>query len=164
LIWVNSIELDNYFKNIILLLEKKTMAYLFINTVLDKEIEIALFDEKRVVDSLRIQSETISQITLKSIEEILKKNNLKLNDLKGILVVKGPGPFTSIRLGLSIANTFSYILKIPAYGIKISDLKNLNDLVKIFSKKLKKIKDFKLVSPFYLKAPNISKPKLKISF
>ena len=50
--------------------------------------------------------------TMPMIEEIFKENNLNVNDLKKIIVVNGPGSFTGIRIGVSIAKTMAYALKI----------------------------------------------------
>jgi len=38
---------------------------------------------------------------------------LKLSDLEGIVVYKGPGSFTGLRIGMSMANALAYSLKIP---------------------------------------------------
>ncbi len=40
-----------------------------------------------------------------------------LKQLEGILVIKGPGRFTSIRLGLSVAKAFASVLGAPLYGL-----------------------------------------------
>ncbi len=53
-----------------------------------------------------------SVYTMPMIEEIFKENNLNIRDLKKIIVVNGPGSFTGIRIGLSIAKTMAYALKI----------------------------------------------------
>lgn len=50
--------------------------------------------------------------TMPMIEELFKENNLDVHDLKKIIVVNGPGSFTGIRIGLSIAKTIAYALKI----------------------------------------------------
>ena len=50
--------------------------------------------------------------TMPMIEEIFKENNLNVKDLKKIIVVNGPGSFTGIRIGLSIAKTMAYALNI----------------------------------------------------
>ena len=46
------------------------------------------------------------------IDELFKENNLDIKDLTKIIVVNGPGSFTGIRIGLSIAKTMAYALKI----------------------------------------------------
>ena len=53
-----------------------------------------------------------SVFTMPMIEEIFKENNLDIKKLKKIIVVNGPGSFTGIRIGLSIAKTMAYALNI----------------------------------------------------
>lgn len=53
----------------------------------------------------------LSVFTLSKIEEMLRNNNLKANDIDKILVVNGPGSFTGIRIGVTIAKTYAYSLK-----------------------------------------------------
>ena len=56
-----------------------------------------------------------AQIVLPLIEEILKKHNLRLKDISAIHINPGPGSFTGIRVGLTIASTLAFLLKIPLY-------------------------------------------------
>ena len=42
---------------------------------------------------------------------MLKQNNLEPNDIDKIIVVNGPGSFTGIRVGVTIAKTYAYSLK-----------------------------------------------------
>lgn len=59
-----------------------------------------------------------SQVLLPAIEELLVKNNLSLGDLTQIKVKRGPGSFTGIRVGLSVANALGKLLDIPINGRK----------------------------------------------
>lgn len=54
-----------------------------------------------------------AQIVLLLIEKILEKKKIKLTDITEIQVTPGPGSFTGIRVGLTVANTLAYLLKIP---------------------------------------------------
>lgn len=47
---------------------------------------------------------------LSAIDFILKRNNLKLEQIEKIKANPGPGSFTGIRVGLSIANALNYAL------------------------------------------------------
>lgn len=62
---------------------------------------------KRTLDKKR------AQVVLPIIEELLLENGLKPADLTGIRVNAGPGSFTGLRVGVSIANTLGIFLKIP---------------------------------------------------
>ena len=56
------------------------------------------------------------------IEQTLKTAGLAYPDLTHMACVVGPGGFTSIRSGVTIANVMSHELKIPLAGIHLSDL------------------------------------------
>ena len=47
------------------------------------------------------------------IEEIFQENNLKMNDLDAVAVSKGPGSYTGLRIGVSVAKGLCYALDIP---------------------------------------------------
>lgn len=57
-----------------------------------------------------------TQLILSAIDSILRKNKMSLKELNAIEVQKGKGSLTGIRVGMAIANTFSFLLKIPVYG------------------------------------------------
>ncbi|MBI4080323.1 MAG: tRNA (adenosine(37)-N6)-threonylcarbamoyltransferase complex dimerization subunit type 1 TsaB [Candidatus Levybacteria bacterium] len=54
-----------------------------------------------------------AQVVLSMIDALLKKNKKKLGDLTAIRVNSGPGSFTGLRVGVSIANTLGFALNIP---------------------------------------------------
>lgn len=56
------------------------------------------------------------QSVLILIDKILSGNNLIPKDLDEIEVNPGPGSFTGIRVGVSIANTLAQTLQIPLNG------------------------------------------------
>lgn len=53
----------------------------------------------------------LSSLALKKISEMITNNGLTPNDIDKIIVVNGPGSFTGIRVGVTIAKTFAYSLK-----------------------------------------------------
>lgn len=103
-----------------------------------------------------------SEKLLPAIDQLLKVNKVELIDLKGILVVSGPGGFTALRIGIMTANTLSFALKIPVVGVKLSEFESLQSLIKIGLSKMKKAKQDSLVLPYYGCEPHITKPKKKI--
>ena len=42
------------------------------------------------------------------IEDILSENNLKVSDLSGVAISKGPGSYTGLRIGTSTAKGMAY--------------------------------------------------------
>lgn len=51
------------------------------------------------------------------LDECLKKSNLALGDMDLIIAITGPGSFTSLRAGLSIAKGLSLAQNIPTIGL-----------------------------------------------
>jgi len=64
-----------------------------------------------------------SVYTMPLIEEVLKNNNLDSNDINEIIVVNGPGSFTGVRIGVTIAKTYSYLLNISIKVINVLEMK-----------------------------------------
>jgi tRNA threonylcarbamoyladenosine biosynthesis protein TsaB len=93
---------------------------------------------------------------LPSIDRLFKKNKKITADLKGVAVITGPGPFTALRVGITIANTMAFALKISVVGIKLDEFKNTKELIELSYKKFKKAKLKKIAIPFYGKEPNIT--------
>ncbi|MFA6525494.1 MAG: tRNA (adenosine(37)-N6)-threonylcarbamoyltransferase complex dimerization subunit type 1 TsaB [Patescibacteria group bacterium] len=132
---------------------------LYINTSQVEEATLLLDDGKRVFEHFFATGFNRTDTLLKHISIFLLKHKIKTKDLEGVVVVTGPGPFTSLRIGVVVANTLGYALNIRVAGIKATAFESNDVLVKKGKAKLKKIKDFQIVEPFYGKAPNITKPK-----
>ena len=91
------------------------MNTLFIDTH-DELITVSFIKNKEVF-TREVISECHSTHLLPLIDEMLKEKSIKLNDFNRIVVVNGPGSFTGIRIGLTVAKTVSYSLNIPIYTI-----------------------------------------------
>ncbi|HEU5187589.1 MAG TPA: tRNA (adenosine(37)-N6)-threonylcarbamoyltransferase complex dimerization subunit type 1 TsaB [Candidatus Saccharimonadales bacterium] len=50
---------------------------------------------------------------LAKINEQLTKNNLDFKDVSGVIVFAGPGSFTGLRIGITVANTIAYGNTVP---------------------------------------------------
>ena len=89
------------------------MYTLFISTF-DKIITIGLLKDGNVIDmSVKESTQNHSVYTMPMIESILNKNEVDVKKLSEIIVVNGPGSFTGVRIGVTIAKTFAYTLNIP---------------------------------------------------
>ncbi len=58
-----------------------------------------------------------SKTLMVEIEKILKKNSLKIDDIEKIIIGVGPGSYTGVRIGLTVAKVFSIFKKIPLYKV-----------------------------------------------
>lgn len=50
-----------------------------------------------------------------AIEEILKKSSTRIEEIRAVGIVIGPGSFTGLRVGISTALAFKFALKIPVF-------------------------------------------------
>ena len=137
---------------------------LVINTSGQEKFTIALSEDDGNLISRKIFHSHFTQAEklLPSIDNFLQLKKSKLADLSGVVVVKGPGGFTGLRIGVMTANTLAYALKIPVVGFKIGDFRDIKDLAKKASYKLRKTRVGSMVIPFYGREPNITKPKKKL--
>lgn len=59
-----------------------------------------------------------SQMVLPLIEDIMREHNLNLTDITAIEMKMGPGSYTGLRVGATVANALAYLLDIPVNGKK----------------------------------------------
>lgn len=103
-------------------MQHKLVTTLFIDTSRKEEVHIVLTHEGRKYSAKEAMNRTKAQVTLPLILSLLKKQGLTLHALDAIEVATGPGSFTGLRVGVSIANTLSLLLKIPLNGMKSGSL------------------------------------------
>ena len=131
--------------------------FLFINTASSENIFLALINQQgRVMVKKNIRAKyQQSEKLLVNIERLVGKD---LKKLKGVIVIKGPGSFTALRIGVATANTLAWALQIPIIGVVWGENQDNQDLIIKGIKKLKKTKKFKQIVPEYGQEPNITKP------
>jgi tRNA threonylcarbamoyladenosine biosynthesis protein TsaB len=79
---------------------------------------VALCDSAGVI-SLRESNSSKSHASMLTvyIGEILKETGIKTIDLNAVAVSKGPGSYTGLRIGVSVAKGIAYASSIPLIGI-----------------------------------------------
>jgi tRNA threonylcarbamoyladenosine biosynthesis protein TsaB len=89
----------------------------------------------------------------KRIDEILNKSSILLSNIEGIVCFKGPGSFTGLRIGLSVANGLAYALGVPVMARGGDDWlrHGINDLTAG--------KNDKIAAPEYGTPPKTTRPK-----
>ena len=90
---------------------------LYINTTDAKKLIIGLDDERFTTDTVQRHSQKL----LPFIEEKLKQNGKTIDDISEIKVETGPGSFTGLRVGLSVANAIGWSKDILVNGKNIKD-------------------------------------------
>ncbi len=118
------------------------------------ESEIGLYDDSKELVYLKWQAhrqlaETIHQ----KIQEALDARQKTLNDIGGIVVYKGPGSFTGLRIGMSVANALAYSLGISVAGV------SGNNWLREGLSQIQSGKGSATAMPEYGEAANVTTPK-----
>jgi len=103
------------------------------------ESEIGLYDNETQLQYIKWQAHRqLAETIHYQIAKLLQSQGKNWNDLQGLVVFKGPGSFTGLRIGLSVANALSYSLKIPIIANNDKDWikKGINGLLKGKSEKI----------------------------
>ena len=117
------------------------------------EATICLYNGKNIeLYSWQAHRQLSDTIHIK-IQDLLNKNSIDYSNLTGLVVFIGPGSFTGLRIGITVANTLAYSLNIPIVGTNGEDWFNsgLN--------MLKKGKNSKIIQPEYGAPVHITQPK-----
>ena len=93
------------------------MISLFLNTS-SEYLHIALLKDNKVYKEKYLKlAKALSKEALINIKYLLEENNLKPNDLEEIICVRGPGSFTGLRVGVTIAKTYAHFLNKKLYSL-----------------------------------------------
>jgi len=91
---------------------------LYIDTSDAEKVEVVLKKDSQEIDTKVAKNRYGSQVLLYLITDLLKMNTLEFRDLKEIEVNTGPGSFTGLRVGVSVANALGLALNILVNGKK----------------------------------------------
>lgn len=94
-------------------------------------------------------AETIHQ----KIAELLGRADIELHQLQGVVAYKGPGSFTGLRIGLSVANALAHSLNASIVATNGDDWQHLG-IAKLLDGQSEAI-----ALPEYGSDPHITKPK-----
>jgi tRNA threonylcarbamoyladenosine biosynthesis protein TsaB len=79
---------------------------------------IALGDKYNLIGTLDIADEkSHSSMLTVLINELFKQKQININELNAVAISKGPGSYTGLRIGVSVAKGISYALNKPIIGI-----------------------------------------------
>ena len=93
------------------------MKYLFINSATANLVVAIINNGKIVYIYDNNDGNDTSSKMMPVLDEAFKKSELKPKDIDKIFVVTGPGSFTGIRVGLTVAKVMAYSLNIPIIPI-----------------------------------------------
>jgi tRNA threonylcarbamoyladenosine biosynthesis protein TsaB len=78
------------------------------------EAELGLYEDRKELSyetwqAHRLLAETLHAQIIKDLQAVAKE----LKDIEGIVCYKGPGSFTGLRIGMSVANALAYSYGLP---------------------------------------------------
>lgn len=119
------------------------------------EAEIGLFNSNKVkIDYYTWPAaRQLAKDLLKEIHGLLDGSGADWKDIKGIVVFEGPGSFTGLRIGITVANTLAYSLQAPIVAQQGDDW-IAQGLDRIIAGQ-----DDKIALPHYGAEANITPPK-----
>lgn len=79
---------------------------------------VGLAKDNKIIDSIIYEAwQKQSEYMILEINNILKRNEIDPKEVNEIIVTKGPGSYTGLRIALTIAKIYGYSLSIPVYAI-----------------------------------------------
>lgn len=93
------------------------MRYLYIDTS-SSFLYTAILEDNKVLAKIEHElGQDLSKEALPKIVSMFQETKLQPTDIDKIIIVNGPGSFTGIRIGVTIAKTYAWTLNIPIIPI-----------------------------------------------
>lgn len=104
------------------------MIWLGIDTA-NTPLSVAIVKDGQVlVEETSTMAVNHSLRAMPAIEEVCRKANVEPADLDAIAVSEGPGSYTGVRIGVTIAKTLAWTLQKPLYGVSSLHVLAMNGL------------------------------------
>ena len=84
-------------------------------------------NSKIIIESKEKLNKDLSSLAMKKISEMFEIGKININDINKIIVVNGPGSFTGIRVGLTIAKVLAWAKNIPIIPISSLEAMTISD-------------------------------------
>lgn len=102
------------------------MITLFIDTS-SSDVSIAIIKDKNILSSITKNIPNKHSVyTISFIDKIINEANLTPNNIEKIMVVTGPGSFTGVRIGVTIAKVYAYLRNINITSISSLKMMSLS--------------------------------------
>lgn len=115
--------------------------------------KLAIMSGSTIINSEWQADRQLAKGLLVFIQTELEKQSLSVKDCTGIGVFKGPGSFTGLRIGLTVANTLADALSVPIVGETGDDWRN-KAIVRLHD-----TQNDRIVLPDYGGEAHITKPR-----
>ena len=131
---------------------------LLIDTSDKENIFLALGDKQGIKADKKIFARYAQEEKLLvSLQDMFSAEGISKVELEGIIVVKGPGSFSSLRIGLAVANALAWSWQVPILGFKKEEFVNYLELIEKFYRAYTQLNGFRPVIPYYGRSPNIGR-------
>lgn len=118
------------------------------------ESELGIYNDTEKVSYIAWQADRqLAETIHLKMKELLDNQKLTFDSIEGINVFKGPGSFTGLRIGITVANALAYGLEQPIIG------SDTDEWIQKGIKKLLSGKNDNVVIPEYGAEPHITKPR-----
>ena len=78
---------------------------------------IAVYDGEVIAEAVWHAGRDHGRLLMPAVDETLRRIGHRPADVTAVAAARGPGSFTGLRVGLSVAQGFAVALGVPAYGI-----------------------------------------------
>ena len=83
----------------------------------NKSLSIGLAQDHVLIDEISYEAwQKQSELLVAELDKILKRHEVRREDIKFVVVSKGPGSYTGVRIALTVAKTISFALGIPLFS------------------------------------------------
>ncbi|MBP9760863.1 MAG: hypothetical protein KBD15_01320 [Candidatus Magasanikbacteria bacterium] len=125
--------------------------YLFIDLSVQDTIALSLLSINQEAKHFVAQEK--NKELLACVDTFLSQHHLSTTDIQGIAVVVGAGSFTNTRIGVTLANTWAYVLHIPIAAVSVEEAAHIEEVIpKITAQPIGQY-----ISATYSAEPNIGK-------
>lgn len=115
--------------------------------------ELRLWDGTTWHDASWEAGRTLAASLHQHLADALKSHGKTFSDISGWIVFQGPGSFTGLRIGLTVANTFAHEQHVPIVGVTGEDWKETG------LARLDASENDAIVLPLYGGDPHITQPR-----
>ena len=95
------------------------MSYILNLETSSKNCSVSLLKEDKIINLIEQEDDSYrhSELLTSFIDQILSKEKIKPENLSAVVIAKGPGSFTGLRIGFSVAKGICFPYKTPIIGI-----------------------------------------------
>jgi len=94
-----------------------------------RDLNVALARDQQIVDRISYSAwQRQSELMVKEIDAILRRNALSFRNVGEVIVTIGPGSYTGIRIALTIAKTIAFALGVKIFAVSSLKAQKLSNL------------------------------------